>query len=807
MKVSLSWLQTFFETPPPDAEDIKQVLTFGAFEVEDVEGIGNDVVFDVNVLPNRAHDCLSHRGIAKELSVLLDIPMKRDPLLDQKNSCVCIGDLSVVVDDSNACPVYHAARISGITVGPSPDWLVKRLETIGQRSINNVVDATNFVMHELGQPLHAFDTGKLSLRDGIVSLRVRMARAGERIHILGGEEIELSERIQLITDASSEEPLAIAGIKGGAHAEVDNATTDIVLESAKFHPSLTRKASQILKIRTDASQRFENEIPDELPAQAMQTLIELILEVAGGKQIAYSYVQRQMPKLPYIVGFSSSEVNALLGTQLSDEEVARILQRFGFEFEIVRDPRAKIVDCARSAIGAQYKRLARIRFDTPESFNCSSLTSWCAIEAGYSFGIARIAIDQFAYLDHVDEKDALPGDFVFTNTGVVQKQDGVMYSRVLDTIVQDESIRTQTLEFLPGTDIGHGVDHVGVYVGDGKVIHASSSAGEVVEELLYESKGFSKEKWYRRVVHSNESRFAVTIPYTRLDLRLPSDIFEEIGRVYGYKNIPAKQLPPRELVPESNEVFLCSEIIRKTLGNLGFLEVYSYSFRDVGKVLLSNPLSQDKAYLRETLAGGIADDLEKGEYHASFLGLQSVLLYEIGTVFHSNEERVHVCVGVRSLDSKNRDSRSKEKLLEAKEALERVLGINLDVQIGDETFEFDIERAISGKKLWSTDLAGVAPGVVYVAPSSYPHVLRDIAVWVADGKGDSHTVLEMVQKSAGDLLVRADLFDTFTKDGRTSYAYHLVFQSREKTLTDHEINDIMEKVTVLLDAQEGWQVR
>ncbi|HPV62555.1 MAG TPA: hypothetical protein PLY22_01290, partial [Fervidobacterium sp.] len=174
---------------------------------------------------------------------------------------------------------------------------------------------------------------------------------------------------------------------------------------------------------------------------------------------------------------------------------------------------------------------------------------------------------------------------------------------------------------------------------------------------------------------------------------------------------------------------------------------------------------------------------------------------------HSNEERVHVCVGVRSLDSKNRDSRSKEKLLEAKEALERVLGINLDVQIGDETFEFDIERAISGKKLWSTDLAGVAPGVVYVAPSSYPHVLRDIAVWVADGKGDSHTVLEMVQKSAGDLLVRADLFDTFTKDGRTSYAYHLVFQSREKTLTDHEINDIMEKVTVLLDAQEGWQVR
>lgn len=803
MKVSRAWLQTFFDSPLPEAGELERVLTFGAFEVEGIGTVGDDTVIDVNVLPNRAHDCLCHRGIARELSALLSMPMARDPLSEKKPEFTK-GGLSVVVDDTSACPAYHAALITGVKIGPSPAWLSQRLESIGQRSINNVVDATNFVMHELGQPLHAFDADKLDGADDGKAIRVRMARPGETIEILGGETHELANSVQLITDTSSDTPLAIAGIKGGNAAEVSADTRSIILESAKFHPSLTRKASQLLKLRTDASQRFENEIPDELPVHALSALIALITDIAGGTLAGYDGVQRLAPALPYKIGISAKEAEKLLGVSLSDDELEAILQRFGFTYEKISNPREVIVAKARSVIGAPYKRTARIRFDTPESFNCSSLSAWCAIEAGYSFGVARIAIDQFVYLDPVDEKELQPGDLVFTNTGEVRVQDSMMYSNVLDAMVKDESIRTKTLEFLPGTDIGHGVDHVGVYAGDGKIIHTSSQTGTVVEEMLAESSTFAGERWGRRVVSEDETRFSVTVPFTRLDMRLPADLIEEIGRAYGYENIPAQSLPAFSGIPEQNVPFSMSEVIRRVLSDLGFVEVYSYTLREGGEVRLTNALSRDKMFLRGTLVPGITEALVKGEYHASFLGLSEVLLYEIGNVFDAHGEHLRACIGVRILAPAKRSARANTKLLEAQKALEKALGTRLDARVGEETLEFDIPE---GKEVTAPAFSPVAPGVLYAPPSSYPFVLRDIAVWVPDGGGGGEDVVSTVRKHAHELFIRADLFDAFSKDGRTSYAYHLVFQSKERTLTDTEVSDIMQKVTDDLNARSGWQVR
>lgn len=806
MKVSRAWLQTFFDSPLPEAGALERVLTFGAFEVEGVEVAGDDAVIDVKVLPNRAHDCLCHRGIARELSALLSMPMARDPLSEKKPDFKK-GGLSVSVDDTSACPAYHAALITGIDVGPSPTWLKERLESIGQRSINNVVDATNFVMHELGQPLHAFDADKLGDADGGKAIRVRMARSGETIEILGGETYELTDTAQLIVDASSDAPLAIAGIKGGSAAEVSVDTQSIILESAKFHPSLTRKASQLLKLRTDASQRFENEIPDELPEYALSALITLIKDVAGGKLSGYDGVQRPAPALPYKIGISAKEAGKLLGVSLSDDELETILKRFGFSYEKINNPREVMVLKARSVIGAPYKRLARIRFDTPESFNCSSLSAWCAIEAGYSFGVARIAIDQFAYLDSVDEKELQPGDLVFTNTGEVRVQDSVMYSNVLDAMVKDESIRTKTLEFLPGTDIGHGVDHVGVYAGDGKIIHTSSQTGTVVEEMLAESSTFAGERWGRRVVSEDETRFSVVVPFTRLDMRLPADLIEEIGRAYGYENIPAQPLPEFSGTPEQNESFGMSEIIRRVLSDIGFLEVYSYTLREGGEIRLANALSQDKMSLRSSLIPGITEALAKGEYHASYLGLSEILLYEIGNVFDAQGEHLRACLGVRPLAAAKRPVRANAKLLEAKDAIEKALGMNLDVRIGEETLEFDIPAGLGGRETPTPVFSPVASGVLYTPPSLYPCMLRDIAVWVPEGEGSGDDVVSAVRKHANDLLFRADLFDTFSKEGKTSYAYHLVFQSKERTLTDTEVGDIMQKVTDDVNGRDGWQVR
>ena len=162
MKVSHNWLQTHFDTPLPEAATLADALTFHAFEIESVEGD----ILDVKVTPNRGHDCLSHRGIAKEVAAILNIKMKRDPLrepisLEPKSDAV-----KVVVENQKLCPRFTGAYITGVKVGPSPEWLRKNLEAIGQKSINNIVDITNYVLFDIGQPLHAFDGGKLSEKNG-----------------------------------------------------------------------------------------------------------------------------------------------------------------------------------------------------------------------------------------------------------------------------------------------------------------------------------------------------------------------------------------------------------------------------------------------------------------------------------------------------------------------------------------------------------------------------------------------------------------------------------------------------------------
>ena len=168
MKISREWLQTYFEKPLPSAEELARALTFHAFEIESIDpstplGAGNDYVLDVKVTPNRGHDCLSYRGIAKETSAILNIPVQPSALeaWDQMQQFTFSIPVGVHIAEPELCPRYIAWSIKGVKVGPSPDWLIKRLAAMGQQSINNIVDSTNYVMFNTGQPLHAFDAGKL----------------------------------------------------------------------------------------------------------------------------------------------------------------------------------------------------------------------------------------------------------------------------------------------------------------------------------------------------------------------------------------------------------------------------------------------------------------------------------------------------------------------------------------------------------------------------------------------------------------------------------------------------------------------
>ena len=289
MKISREWLQTYFEKPLPDVNVLAQALTFHAFEIEGIgtpDAGGEWDILDVKVTPNRGHDCLSHRGIAKELSAILNLPLVPHPYgitdvsLEPKTNA-----LKVTIENPQLCPRFTAAYINGVRVGPSPDWLRTALESIGQKSINNVVDATNYVMFNIGQPLHAFDAAKLAEKDGVRALNVRMAEKEEKMFGLDDKEYALAPSMLVIADANRGEAVSIAGIKGGKPTGIDEATTAVVLEAANWDGVTIRKTSQALRLRTDASDRFQQVISPELTVYGLRSAVELIVKLAGGEVV------------------------------------------------------------------------------------------------------------------------------------------------------------------------------------------------------------------------------------------------------------------------------------------------------------------------------------------------------------------------------------------------------------------------------------------------------------------------------------------------------------------------------------------
>jgi phenylalanyl-tRNA synthetase beta chain len=328
MKISRDWLQTYFESELPDSDRLADALTFHAFEIESVE---NDIL-DVKITANRGHDCLSHRGIAKELSAILDIPLKMDPLSEQPILGPATDELRVVIDDPALCRRYIGAYIRGAKVGPSPEWLVKRLESIGQKSINNVVDAANFIMFDIGQPLHAFDAGKRTKEDGAYSIRVRLAREGEKLTTLDDKEQQLAPTMLMIADGHSDEPLGVAGVKGGKESGVSDTTTDLILESANFDGPSLRRTARALKFRTDATQRFEQGVSPELAAYGMHAFIQLVQQVAGGELVGVVDEKGALPVQKGVV-IKIYDVNVALGTEIPVDEMERIFERLGLKNE------------------------------------------------------------------------------------------------------------------------------------------------------------------------------------------------------------------------------------------------------------------------------------------------------------------------------------------------------------------------------------------------------------------------------------------------------------------------------------------
>jgi phenylalanyl-tRNA synthetase beta chain len=325
MKISYQWLKEFvnFEIPPRQLAD---ALTLSGTVVETIEEAGADSILDFDLTSNRP-DCLSHQGIAREAAALCQLPLRKvlsNPKEIQESAA---GQISVEIEAPALCSRYCARVIRGVKVGPSPSWLVERLEALGLRSINNVADLTNYVLRELGHPLHAFDLEKIGGR----KIVVREARSGEKMFTLDGEERELRAGMLVIADA--EKPVALAGIMGGLESEISFSTREVLLESAWFNPISIRKTSKQLGMHTEASHRFERGADIEATVTALNRVAEMILELAGGEILegivdCYPAAFYRAP-----IWLRKSRLLQVMGTEVPPAMVARILTSLEFQIQ------------------------------------------------------------------------------------------------------------------------------------------------------------------------------------------------------------------------------------------------------------------------------------------------------------------------------------------------------------------------------------------------------------------------------------------------------------------------------------------
>jgi phenylalanyl-tRNA synthetase beta chain len=332
MRVPFEWLKEFIDIKE-QPHDVAHRLTMIGLEVEAVEHVDGDVVFEINVTPNRP-DCLSIIGIARELSAVYREQLK----FPEHNIIAEAGELDFNVDilDADLCRRYAGRVVRNVSIGPSPDWLKSRIEKSGIRSINNVVDITNYVLLELGHPLHAFDLKTIKGHRIIVGTPNRIKGQGARVKIktLDGIERDMPDDSLLIWD--EKKPIAIAGVMGGMETEVSDSTKDIFIESAYFEPASVRRTAKALGLTTESSYRFERGTDIKMLKKALDRTAFLMKEVAKG--VIYGkidiYPKRYAP--PEIV-VKYEKINKTLGLDLKKQEIFDCLSRLALEIEDADD--------------------------------------------------------------------------------------------------------------------------------------------------------------------------------------------------------------------------------------------------------------------------------------------------------------------------------------------------------------------------------------------------------------------------------------------------------------------------------------
>jgi len=626
-----------------------------------------DDLFEIKVLPDRGHDAQSHVGVAREICVLEGRKLKDTLKIPEIKSS---QKLKVAINDKDLCARYLGVVMENVVVKESPLWLKSRLLTCGFRPINNIVDATNYIMLELGQPLHAFDFDLIKLADQKAEIIVRRAKKEEKITLLDETEKILDQNDLLITN--NKEALAIAGIMGGLHSGINEKTQMIVLESANFNATAIRKTRTKLNLKTDASDRFEKDIDPNLAEKAMARVIEIIQKTAGGKVEGLVDVYPKKIK-PWKIKLDLNYVNKLLGEKIPGKVVTKILNL-------------------------------------------------------------------------LEIKTSGRGDY-----------------------------------------------------------------------LLAE------------------------IPTVRIDLKTQEDLIEEIGRIYGYDKI-RPQAPKVHLKPAPvNEQLVFEKTVKNILAGLGFDEIYNYSFYGFREAEmagleadnhweLENPMNPEQALMRVSLIPNLLKNIhenlkyfkELSIFEAGRIYLQSpnVLPQEkrmlVGAIvlektksaenFYASKgfvDSLFSRLGIADYYYDTFEAQSEEKSLylwhRSRMAEIKVTGQKESVGFVGEInplvlANFDIEKRVAVFELDLEKLQKASEMEREFEPiSKFPEITRDISLLSETGV-TVDDILKVIQKAGGDLVLDVDLFDIFEKDGKTSYAFHLIFGSKQRTLAGAEVEVIMSRL-------------
>lgn len=646
-----------------------------------------DVVFDISTWANRA-DLLGVVGFAREVAALTG-NIVRMPDSTYNESDRRVEDLvSIEVEDGDLCPRFTASVIENVTLGPSPEWMQERLKKHGMRPINNVVDITNYVMIETGQPTHAFDYDLVHGK----KLIARRARPGETLTTLDGIERTLDDQMMLVCDG--EGPVSVAGVMGGGNSEVRETTKTILFEVANWKPGSIRRTTGQLKLRTEASLRFEKGLGSEVAMEAQKRALHLFQAITGGtpaKGIIDIYPGKQPPRTIVVSGDRIAQV---LGIEIPADEVRRILTDLGF------------------------------------------------------------------------------------------------------------------------------------------VVH-----------------------------HLPPNRYSVQPPYWRPDVNIPDDVIEDLGRIYGYENLPATMLRGSLPDPEPQPVQDLRERVRDLAAGLGYQEIITYTLTDKARLDrvvdpadsdrsnplgVVNPVAEQHRYLRTSLRASLLETYAQNRRHEE----GTLRLFEVGFEYIPVEadlphERTVFCavLGGTRETRWGRPGNDALDFFDAKGVLETMLGalgvpvtveptkqfglldghtaevksgkdrLGVVAQVHPSTARaFDIDEPVFLVELSLEDVVRVLPKLpAYTPPSRFPAARQDIALLV-DADLPAGRVLQVMRShKSGSVAMTASLFDEFRgkglPEGKKSLAVHLEFQAPDRTLTDEDVSKIRGGLLKRLEKEIGATLR